>query len=147
MWTCIVEFYESDSYKAMTSFTKLFLLQNDSQHSKNNFVHRSYKLIFSCGWKLTDLLILIHYTSIHIIHVRVFFKRQGHFNILHCWREIIQYFPWHAINISFFSLQNGHFYSMLAISFAVLCYHLILTLMVVVSSNCTYNNCLYDIYT
>lgn len=144
MWTCIVEFYESDSYKAMTSFTKFFLLQNDSQHSKNNFVHRSYKLIFSCGWKLTDLLILIHYTSMHIIHARVFFKRQGHFNILHCWREIIQYFPWHAI---IFPLQNCHFYSMLAISFAVLCYHLILTLMVVVSSNCTYNNCLYDIYT
>lgn len=131
VWTCNVDFYESDSYNAMTSFTKKFLLQNDSEHSKNNFVHTSYKLVFSSGWKLTYLLILIHYTCICISGV--FFKRQEHFNILRCWREIIQYFLWHEIHIIFF------FYKM--VTFITLPY-----LLLMLSSNFNINGCCFFIF-
>lgn len=79
----LVDFYESDSYNAMTSFTKLFFLQNDSEHSKNNFVHTSYNLVFF-KWMKTDISFDFDsfYMYMHIISV--FFKRQEHFNILHC---------------------------------------------------------------
>lgn len=115
----------------MMSFTKKILLQNDSEHSKNNFVHTSYKPCFF-KWMKTD--ISFDFDSLYMyMHIRCIFQKARTFHYITLLKG----------DNSVFSLtwNTYHFFLYKMVTFITLPY-----LLLMLSSNFNINGCCFFIF-